>query len=106
MKYDTDERGSAGQYAMAAAIDARERNKENRNNFTEAQHKLADELHGLVAAAFNSDVYKNFRKTEICVKAMKGRKNLAILSALEKFCEQHNITGTRTASGATIYTIK
>ena len=106
MKYDKDERDSAGQYAMAAAIDAQERNKENRNNFTAEQHLLADDLHVLVAAAFNSDTYKNCRKTEICVKAMKGTRNSAALTKLEKFCDDHGITGTRTKSGATIYTIK
>lgn len=105
MKYEQDERGGAAGYAMAAAIDAQERNKRNYKNFTAKQHALADELRVLASAAFNGETYKNPRKKFLTVSA-HGRKNHAALEILEKFCEKNEITGSKTANGTHIYHIK
>jgi hypothetical protein len=105
MKYEKDERGGAGGYAMAAAIDAKESNKRNYHNFTAEQHKIADEVAVMAAAAYNGSIYKNPRKKVLTVSA-HGRRNHAALEILEKFCEKHEITGSRTANGTHIYHIK
>ncbi len=64
----------AGNYAYAAARDAQRRNTNNKSSYTQEQIRRALTVRDLLDSAFSySNLYINYRKTFISVKAEGAR---------------------------------
>lgn len=99
MKIEEEKRGNSPSNPIAAVLDIERRNQKNRNNFTPAQHALAQKLSVMVAAAFNCKTYPpNFREKMIVVKAENKFRQTDAYPALEAFCDANNIV-LRTSNG-------
>lgn len=106
MKTRIIENEDAGQYAWAAAMDARRRNTNNKSYFTRKQQdraiRMLDAVEGLWRA---KAVYLNYRKKEIDIKIdAPSTFDRKPLRALEKIWADDGVTKKVSKQGV-IYTI-
>jgi hypothetical protein len=74
---------SAGQYAYAAALNARMNNAVNASHFSDAQKLLAERMKLALEMVYSGAVYLNYRKKQITLKVeqpqVRDRKMLKVL---------------------------
>jgi hypothetical protein len=74
---------SAGQYAYAAALNARMTNVVNASHFSDAQKLLAERMQLALEIVYSGTVYLNYRKKQITLKVdqpqVRDRKTLKML---------------------------
>jgi hypothetical protein len=90
----------AGTYAFAAAMDAQRQNSNNKSHYTQAQVRQALTVRDLLDSAFSyKNLYINYRKKFIAVKAEGARAKDAMAKEVVDLFESNGYTVAQTPQG-------
>ena len=91
---------SAGQYAFAAVMDAGRRNSNNKSHYSQEQIKRALTARDLLDSAYSySNLYINYRKKFIAIKAEGARAKDALAKEVVKLFELNGYAVVMTPQG-------
>ena len=97
----------AGQYAYAAVLDAQRRNSNNKSAYSQDQIRKALSVRDLLDSAYTyKNLYINYRKKFIAVKAEGARARDAMAQEVIKLFESNGYLVAQTPQGVIVRIVK